>query len=178
LNELFRHYEIPFPVLVLRNSFLIAEKKWQELIAKLGFNVEDFFSEEEDLMKELVNRESQKNIKLNGSLDAVEKLYDDFKKQAAEIDASLESHVESLRLKAVYRLQELEKKMLKAEKKKFMAQQRQIHSVREHLFPQKVLQERIDNLCSYYAKWGNSFIQQLYEHSLALEQEFVILREK
>ncbi|HEX7846853.1 MAG TPA: bacillithiol biosynthesis cysteine-adding enzyme BshC, partial [Chitinophagaceae bacterium] len=29
LKELFEHYKVPFPVLVLRNSFLVIEKKWQ-----------------------------------------------------------------------------------------------------------------------------------------------------
>jgi uncharacterized protein YllA (UPF0747 family) len=32
LKDLFTHYDVPFPVLVLRNSFLIVEKQWQETI--------------------------------------------------------------------------------------------------------------------------------------------------
>jgi uncharacterized protein YllA (UPF0747 family) len=37
------------------------------------------------------------------------------------------------------------------------------------------LQERYDNMLYYYAKWGDSFISKLYEHSLTTEQEFVVL---
>ncbi|MEI9810860.1 MAG: bacillithiol biosynthesis BshC [Bacteroidota bacterium] len=37
------------------------------------------------------------------------------------------------------------------------------------------LQERYDNALYYYARWGQEFIQKLYEHSLTLEQEFVIM---
>ena len=51
LKDLFEHYKIPFPVLVLRNSFLIVEKKWQAIIAKLGFTIEDFFLPEQELIK-------------------------------------------------------------------------------------------------------------------------------
>jgi len=40
------------------------------------------------------------------------------------------------------------------------------------------LQERMDNLMYYYAKWGKEFIQQVYQHSLSLEQEFVVINEK
>jgi uncharacterized protein YllA (UPF0747 family) len=75
-------------------------------------------------------------------------------------------------------LQELEKKMLRAEKRKFADQQRQINSIKEHLFPMNGLQERIENISYYYAKWGRDFIGKLYENSLNLEQEFVILSEK
>jgi len=40
------------------------------------------------------------------------------------------------------------------------------------------LQERHENIGYYYAKWGKDLIHKLYEHSLNLEQEFVILHEK
>ncbi|MEK6846341.1 MAG: bacillithiol biosynthesis BshC, partial [Nanoarchaeota archaeon] len=185
LKDLFEHYKIPFPVLVLRNSFLIVEKKWQERIAHLGFTVEDFFLPEQELMNKLVAKESKHSTKLNlpdrqagGSLTELEQMYESFKKQAAAVDSSLEKHVSALKQQTVYRLQELEKKMLRAEKRKFADQQRQIHAIKEHLFPGEGLQERRENLSYYYAKWGREFIQQLCQHSLGLEQEFVIICEK
>ncbi|HET6769407.1 MAG TPA: bacillithiol biosynthesis cysteine-adding enzyme BshC, partial [Chitinophagaceae bacterium] len=178
LKDLFNHYKVPFPILILRNSFLIVEKKWQEKISKLGFSIEDFFLSQEELLNRVVMNESKNEVKLNGSLSALEQLYESFKKQASAVDSSLEKHVESLKLQTVHRLQELEKKMLRAEKRKFADQQRQINTIKEHLFPGNGLQERHDNISHYYAKWGRDFIQTLYEHSLNLEQEFVILQEK
>ena len=178
LKDLFNHYKVPFPMLVLRNSFLIAEKKWQEKIARLGFTIEDFFLSQEELLNRLVMNESKNEVKLNGSLTELEKMYESFKKQATAVDSTLEKHVEALKLRTVHRLQELEKKMLRAEKRKFTDQQRQITSIKEHVFPGNGLQERHENVGYYYAKWGRDFIHKLYEHSLNLEQEFVILREK
>ena len=177
LKELFNHYKVPFPALVLRNSFLIVEKKWQEKISKLGFTVEDFFLPEQELVNRLVARESKNNTRLNGSLTNAENVYESLKKQVAAIDSSLEKHVEALRAQSSHRLKELEKKMLRAEKRKFADQQRQIHVIKEHLFPGNGLQERIDNVSYYYAKWGREIIGKLYEHSLSLEGEFVILNE-
>jgi bacillithiol biosynthesis cysteine-adding enzyme BshC len=178
LKGMFDHYKIPFPVLVLRNSFLVAEKKMQEKISKLGFAVEDFFLPEQDLMNRLVARESKNEVKLNGSFSALEQLYESFKKQATAVDASLARHVDALRVRTVERLQELEKKMLRAEKRKFADQQRQVQTIRNYLFPGNGLQERYENISYYYAKWGKEFIHQLSRHSLNLEQEFVILQEK
>ena len=177
LKDLFHHYKVPFPMLVLRNSFLVVEKKWQERIAKLGFTIEDFFLSEQELMNKVVMHESTNEVKLNGSLTELEKMYESFKKQAAAVDRTLEKHVEALKLRTVQRLQELEKKMLRAEKRKFTDQQRQINTIKEHLFPGNGLQERHDNFSYYYARWGKDFIQKLYENSLKLEQEFVILHE-
>jgi bacillithiol biosynthesis cysteine-adding enzyme BshC len=177
LKDLFEFYKIPYPVLLLRNSFLIVEKKWQEKISKLGFTIENFFLTEQDLMNKLVARETKNEIKLNGNFTEADKLYESLKKQAVSIDATLGKHVEALKTQSIYRLQELEKKMLRAEKRKFTDQQRQIHTVKEDLFPKNGLQERIDNFMYYYAKWGKDFIHGLYQHSLSLEGEFVVLSE-
>lgn len=178
LKDLFHHYKIPFPLLVLRNSFLITEQKWAEKILKLGFQTEDFFDTESRLMDKLVLREKGAMMKLNGAFSELEELYDGFKKQAVAVDASLAKHVEALKLKTVQQLQELEKKMLRAEKRKLADSRRQVHQIMNHLFPKNGLQERHQNICLYYAKWGRSFIDKLYEASLHFEQEFVILTEK
>jgi bacillithiol biosynthesis cysteine-adding enzyme BshC len=178
LKSLFEHYKVPFPVLVLRNSFLIVEEKWKELISKLNFTIEDFFLPEQELINKLVISESNNETKLNGSLSAVEELYESFKRQAGAVDSSLEKHVDALKTKTVFRLYELEKKMLRAEKRKFADQQRQIQKVKAQLFPENGLQERYENVSYYYANYGKAILRLLYNESLTLEQEFVILSEK
>lgn len=175
LKALFEYYRIPYPVLVLRNSFLVVEKKWQDKMEKLGFGIEEFFSKEQELLNKLVKRDTANKLKLNGTLTQTEALYAAIRQQAVAIDTTLERHVDALRQKTIYRLQELEKKMLRAEKRKFSDQQRQIQAIRHRLFPKDGLQERYDNMSYFYAKWGRSFIEQLYKHSLGLEQEFVVL---
>ena len=178
LKDLFSHYEIPFPVLLLRDSFLIVEKKWQEKISRLGFNADDFFLSEQELLNRLVTRETKNKIGLNGDLTEIGNFYDSLHKQAIAVDASLGKHVEALRSQSIYRLKELEKKMLRAEKRKFSDQQNQIKAIKEKLFPMDGLQERVDNVMYYYAKWGRDFLRQIHEHSLSLEEEFVVLTEK
>lgn len=176
-KELFKHYATVFPVLLLRNSYLLIEKKWQEKIEKLGFTAEDFFQPVEKLLNKIVERESRNKVKLNGVYDETEKFYEQLKKQAVPIDISLGQHIDALKARSIHRLQELEKKMLRAEKRKFTDQQRQIQTIKDKLFPRNSLQERIDNFIPYYAKWGKDFINKLYEFSLGLEQEFVIIKE-
>ena len=118
LKDLFNHYKVPFPMLVLRNSFLIVEKKWQERIAKLGFTIEDFFLSQEELLSRVVINESKNEVKLNGSLSELEQMYENFKKQASAVDSSLEKHVEALKLRTVHRLQELGKENAEGGEKK------------------------------------------------------------
>lgn len=177
LKDLFNHYKVPFPMLVVRNSFLIIEKKWQEKIEKLALQPKDLFKPEQEVLTMLVSRQKNGELKLKNELEAAIRVYDLLKDKAANIDRSLLQHVEALQARTIKPLQELEKKMLRAEKKKYETEQRQIQTVRSALFPKNGLQERVDNFMPWYALWGREFIHIVYEHSLTLEQEFTILEE-
>lgn len=175
LKELFSHYKVPYPVLVLRNSFLVVEKTWMEKISKTGFDLVDFFQPLRALTDQYVTRESKNAIRLNGTLTDTEALFDRIKSQAGAVDPTLANHTEALKVQAVKKLKELEKKMLRAEKRKFADQQKQLVQIKDRLFPGEGLQERVDNFIPYYAKWGKVFLENLLAHSLSVEQEFTIL---
>ncbi|HTL06879.1 MAG TPA: bacillithiol biosynthesis cysteine-adding enzyme BshC [Chitinophagaceae bacterium] len=177
LKAIFTHYKVPYPVLLLRNSFLVVEKKWQEKIARLGFCAEDFFKPAQILLSSLVSRGKGDLLQLEQELEEVKKFYGQLKEKAGKIDSTLEKHIEALRAKATRPLYELEKKMLRAEKRKYNDESRQLQAIKSALFPMNSLQERIENFMPYYAKWGPAFIDSLYEQSLTTEQEFFILYE-
>ncbi|MFL5772705.1 MAG: bacillithiol biosynthesis cysteine-adding enzyme BshC [Flavisolibacter sp.] len=178
LKDLFHHYRIVYPVLVLRNSFLIVDAKWSERIKKTGLSIQNFFSDENTLMKKLIEKHSEHEVKLNGNLERMDALFEQISGQAQTIDPTLTKHVAAIRARSVKYLEELEKKMFRAEKRKYSDQQQQIKKIREVLFPRNGLQERVENFSSFYARWGKDFIKELMKHSLALEQKFAILTEK
>jgi bacillithiol synthase len=178
LKPIFDHYKVPYPVLLLRNSFLFIQKKWQRKMAKAGLNWKTVFQKEEYLFETAVKDHSSKQLDLQQELTQLKKKYDQIREVSMAVDASLGPHVEALRTKALRRLEELEKKILKAEKKNYEDLRKGIHQVRSALFPLGSLQERIENFIPYYAAYGKEFIQMVYRHSLTLEQEFVVLEEQ
>ncbi len=175
LKKVFAAVDVPFPVLVLRNSFMMANKKQVEGIEKLGFSVADLFKTEQELMSVLVKKESVVQLSLEEERKAVHKFYFKLKATAGAVDVTLQPHTEALEKLAIRKIEALEKKMLRAEKKKFEAAQRQLQKLKSQLFPHNNLQERIENFMPLYAKHGSSLIKYLHENSLNLEQEFVIL---
>ncbi|RYY29907.1 MAG: bacillithiol biosynthesis cysteine-adding enzyme BshC [Chitinophagaceae bacterium] len=177
-QDLFKHYDTPFPVLVLRNSFLLISEKWRDRMAKLNLETEDIFLPETALFNRRVEALSENQLTLNGELTALTETYEKIKKQAAAIDSTLLQHVSALQTTAIKKLNSLEKKMLRAEKRKFETEERHIRQVKDALFPLNGLQERIDNFIPWYAKYGKDFLDTVYNHSLSLEQEFVVLEQK
>jgi uncharacterized protein YllA (UPF0747 family) len=156
---------------------LIIEKKWSEKINRIGFAIADLFRPSNELMNLVVERMSHNQVALNGNFEKAEALFEQIRAQAGSIDPTLSVHVAAIKARSLKTLQELEKKMLRAEKRKFSDQARQIEAIKSALFPGNGLQERKENFSLFYAKWGSAFIRELYDHSLALEQKFVILQQ-
>jgi bacillithiol biosynthesis cysteine-adding enzyme BshC len=178
LKKVFEAAAVPYPMLVLRNSFLLVDEKSDALINKLQLSNEAIFQPEFDLMNMLVKRESGHQLSLQNEKLKLTELYGQLKEIAGKVDVTLSAHTAALHKKSLQRIEILEKKMLRAEKEKFEAQQRQLHKLKTQLFPNSNLQERVENFMLQYAKSGKAFIQSIYENSLSLEQEFVILTEK
>ncbi len=177
LKKVFEFLKVPFPVLLLRNSFMIVNKKNADKIQTLQFTAPDFFAPADELIKKIVERESSLQLDLDKESAALTELYKKMGSVAATIDSTLEKHAAALHTSALKRITSLQKKMFKAEKKKFEAQQRQVEKIKSLLFPNGTLQERIDNLLPYYALFGKDFLRMLYENSKGLAHEFCILEE-
>ena len=177
LKDLFQQVGVPFPVLVLRNSFLVVEQKWQGKLNKIELTPADLFKSDDELMKEMVAKYSEQSVSLNGTFEKADDLYEGIRTQAEQIDPTLSQFVIAMKARSIKELQELEKKMLRAEKRKYVDQQRQITAIKEVLFPNNGLQERVENFSGFYARWGRGFLEELLTHSPALEQEFTILTE-
>ena len=177
LKKVFEKTAVPYPLLVVRNSFLFIPKEIQQLVGQLQINEVDLFKTELELINQLVKKGSLLQLDLADEQLQLSIFYEKLQSIVGAIDTTLTGHVASLQLQAAKKLSELEKKMLRAEKKKFEAQQRQLHKIKTQLFPLGNLQERIDNLLPYYAKFGKQFLQVVYENSLGLEQQLVVLTE-
>ena len=178
LKDMFDHYKVPYPVLILRNSFLLITEKTGSLVQKLSLSAADLFTSENDLVKNIIASNTSHKINLEKEKKEIQELYQQLKVAVKEVDGTLEKHVEALQAKQIKTLEKLEVKLLRAEKVRFQSQQQQLKKVRGNLFPNNSLQERVDNFMPYYAKWGKDFLQMVYDKSLTFEQQFCIVNEE
>ena len=178
LKKVFESVDVPFPLLVLRNSFLIVDTEMKGLSEKLHFETTDLFRPENELSNEWVKRESKRQLSLESEKQLMVELYEQVKQLSGNIDITLAGHTEALKIQALKRIDALEKKMLRSEKKRSEAGLRQLHKLKSRLFPNNSLQERVENILPFYAKWGKEIIELIYMHSVGLEQQFCILEEK
>lgn len=175
LKEVFKASNAPYPVLVLRNSFLFIEEKFSTKIQNTSLKLEDLFKPEFDLIKQKVEENSHNQLSLEDELDQIKRVYLQIEHLSGLVDATLTDHVKALKKQAISKLEQLEKKIQRAEKRKFAELNTEIQKIKRSLFPNNSLQERVENFSIYYAKYGKDWLQHIYNSSFSLEQEFTII---
>ena len=175
LRDVFKLTERPFPVLVLRNSFLLLNERQQAKLNRIGFTMEEFFAAKSTLTDIWVNRNSEHSVHIPDEISASNEIYKSLTDKAELVDKTLVAHIAALQKEAEKGLHGLEKKMVRAEKRKHADQIRQLEQLHEELFPGEGLQERVENILPFYARYGREIIPMLYAHSGSLEQQFRVI---
>ncbi|POY36572.1 bacillithiol biosynthesis cysteine-adding enzyme BshC [Solitalea longa] len=174
LKSTFSHYQLNFPMLVLRNSALIVDEASKKRLQQLSLETKNLFTETNKLIDIFVKQQSSNELNLDAEIQKFEKAFIQVAMKAQNIDPTLAGSVEAEKTKFFNSLKGLESKLAKAEKKKFEQQTSQIVKVKEKLFPNGSLQERVENFMPQYLKFGNGFIDMLADNFDPLDFRFII----
>ena len=176
LKTAFHQENIPFPILILRNSVLFMDNKQNQKRQDLGFTINDLFLEEHQLQKKFVLNKNDTAISLHEEIDAFESIY--LSIIAKTNDVGLQNSIMSQQQKQLKYFKQLEEKSLRLAKQKNESSLNQINKIKKQLFPNNSLQERYDNFIPFYLKGGDNFIEILKENLNPLNPNFVVLNPK
>jgi bacillithiol biosynthesis cysteine-adding enzyme BshC len=172
LKPLFDYYKVNYPMQVLRNSAAIINSSVQKKLEKLNLKPEDFFDDVEQLINRYVQSNMNADLNLSAEKKRLEDLFDKVLSKAESADVTLKQTASAEKQKAISSLENLEAKMLKAEKRKQETSVNQIRSVHASLFPEGVLQERKANFIPYYSP---EFISEVIKELNPFNKSFLFL---
>lgn len=175
LKSNFEANHITFPILLLRNSVLIATQKQTEKADKLTLSWADLFSKQQDLISNKTKELSNFDIDFTTQKEHLKKQFENMYTIAAQTDKSFIGAVKAQEVKQIKGLENLEKRLLKAEKRVLSEKLERITSLQDELFPKQSLQERKANFSEYYLEFGQELLDKLFEELKPLEQEFRIV---
>ena len=141
----------------------------------LNISFEEMFMKQHLLLAKKVKENS--DIKFSFS-DATELLTQQFlalRRIANETDVSFIGAVDAQHRKQIKGLENLEKRLLRAEKRKQVDFTNRIIELHNQLFPNNGLDERQRNFSEYYLQYGQGLFIALKESLKPLEQTFTIL---
>ncbi|HWZ22425.1 MAG TPA: bacillithiol biosynthesis cysteine-adding enzyme BshC [Cytophagaceae bacterium] len=176
LKEVFDYHKISFPILMPRSFALYINKGNFTKISKLSLEVQDFFQKEDQLKNSYLTKIAGAEFKLGEEQEKTKELFLGIKNKASLIDKTMEATVLAELQKAIKILEELEKRLKKAEERKNETAITQLLTVKEKLFPGGGLQERSDNFLSFYLNDTN-FINKVKQSFDPFNYEFYVISE-
>lgn len=176
LKNVFQAVGAHYPLLQLRNSFLLMSHKQAEQWAAMQFEEQDLFKPILDLEIAYVKKHASQALDLQDQINHLTNLYTTIQNEVVKVDPTLGKHTENLAHQAKVKLLALEKKMVRAERRKQSVDIQRIHRIKKELFPQDNLQEREEHFSKWAGQYGLSWIDTIMEDSTGLESKFRIIK--
>jgi bacillithiol biosynthesis cysteine-adding enzyme BshC len=171
----FEHFGLNFPVLVRRNSAMWIDAGSAKRMEKLHLSMEDIWSDTNDLVRKYLNENAAAELSLKGEMAEAKSVFEKIAEKTAMIDATLVKTVWAEHSKIEKSMEQLEARLVKAEKQKHETAIQQIQGLKDMLFPEGGLQERYENFIPLYLKHGSEFKKVLMENFDPLEKKFVLI---
>lgn len=175
LKSNFDQYQIDYPILIPRNSAMITDDNVAAKLFRLDLTFKSIFRSTEVLKKEYVRRHTKERLNLNDEWMELNSIFGKIRLRTHKIDPSLGPSTEAVKARLKKAINNLEKKLMKAEKRNHQHALTDIDNVKEKLFPGGGLQERSENFALLYVKYGDNLFRDLYKYFDPLDFKFTIL---
>lgn len=175
LKDLFEAEKVTFPVLMLRNSVLLYSDKTSKKLKTLETPIQDLFLSPSDLEAEQTRKNSSIKIDFENQKKVLEKQFEDLYTLTSKTDPSFYGAVAAQEKKQKNGLNHLEKRLLKAQKRKLKDENERVLELQRKLFPKESLQERTLNFSEIYVEYGARLIPELMEKLDPFQFEFLCL---
>jgi bacillithiol biosynthesis cysteine-adding enzyme BshC len=175
LKSNFEANKVTFPMLLVRNSVVLSTKKQMDKANKLGLNWQELFLNQDALVNLKVQKYSEYTVDFTTQKEVITKQFAALYKIAESTDKSFIGAVKAQEAKQLKGLNNLEKRLLKAEKRVHSETLDRIVSIQNELFPNNSLQERNVNFSEYYFEFGTKLMEELLRELNPLSQEFKII---
>jgi bacillithiol synthase len=175
LKTTFEHHQVTFPMLLLRNSALIGTQKQIKKIDKLQLSWADLFLKQNELVNHKINLFSENKFNFEEQITFLNQQFEKLVAIANQTDKSFVGAVKAQEAKQIKGLENLEKRLLKAEKRKYAEEMKRITDLQNELFPNKSLQERQANFSEFYLELGVDLIEKLVSNLNPLSKNFEII---
>lgn len=176
LKQVFDHYKVFFPTVILRQSAQFITIAQQEKMQQLDWDETTIFKQTKDVLKAEIFANSGEQLDTTEEWQQINNALMQLKEKISLIDANLAYSTEAVLHKMSYQMDVLNKKMFKAERRKYAVQENRMNSLKQALFPKGSLQERYYTFMQEYAYLGPKYLQYVHDGILPFGDAFLIVK--
>lgn len=177
LKGVFDHFEVPFPILLPRNFALILNTKVQRKMEQLNWGFEDLFVDLDHWKKTFVKAEASLDIELTKQKEVISALFDMKGKEASHLEKSLENAFEAGKVRSLKIIDQMARKLRKAEERRLHTQIERACCIQELIKPGGSPQERVVNMMQFYLS-NPELISQLLDCFDPLDFRMMVLSDE
>eukprot|EP01037_Dinobryon_pediforme_P016386 gene16386-16564_t len=177
LKANFDFYKVDFPILILRNSGLVIGRETAAKISRMDLKPADLFKSSDEIKNDWIKKHSKHSLSLTEEWRELSSVFEKIKLRAHKIESTLVPSTDAVQARLKHAIDNLEKKLVKAEKRNYHTRLQQVEHIKADIFPNDSLQERAENFGLFYVKWGQLFIDELLNNFEPLEFKFTVLTE-
>lgn len=177
LKSYFEKLNVTFPMLLLRNSALVISKKQVAKVQKMDLQLEDLFLKQTSFINKKIRKISNIEIDFTPQKEYLEEQFKSLYVLAEQTDKTFLGAVKAQEIKQKKGLDALEKRLLKAQKRKLKDQVTRMSEIQNELFPNQSLQERQLNFSELYLEYGQELIPILMKALEPLKNKFLVFKE-
>ncbi|MDR3273692.1 MAG: bacillithiol biosynthesis cysteine-adding enzyme BshC [Flavobacteriaceae bacterium] len=174
LKNYFDSQQLPFPVLIPRNSMLLISEEQLKKMKKYHWKTEDLFMPKEEIIEKMISGISTVFIDFQKYENELNHIFDGLLKDSRQTDISLKNMVLAQQKKQMNGLQKVSLRFRKAEKLKNKEWISNFEKLHFEVFPEGIWQERIENFSEYFAIYGKDFMSFLYKDIKEFESVMIL----
>ena len=174
-KDYFGKMGVSFPMLSLRNHFLLIDTGMDKRLQELNLFPQDLFHSIEELIKEHVLELADTEVSIGDEKKLLSELYSNLKRKAEEIDGSLVASIEAEQTRLEKGLEQWSGRFTRSLKQQNEVSVNRIRKIHNSLFPNGYLQERHDNFMAFYAQNPTSFFADVYTATKPFDTAFRIM---
>ncbi len=175
LKSFFDASGVVFPILLLRNSAQLITKKQADKASRLDLKLDDLFKEDYELEELVANKVSEIKIDLSNQKQHLKAQFSELYDLALKTEKSFETAVAAQEQKQINGLEHLEKRLLKAQKRKLSSHIERATDLQKELLPSGNLQERVVNFSYYQQHYGSELVQLIMQSLDPLDLRFTFI---
>ncbi len=174
LKSNFDRLDVDFPILWLRNSAGVLSAAGSHHLRRMKISAEEGLSNYDQAIRKWIDDHSDTSLQLSHLEEELQGVFKKLKSSLSDTHDSMQDAIEAEQTRQLKSIKRLEKKLLRAEKRKHTEALLHLDKFREELIPGGAPQERVDNLSLAYTTFGPAFFEYLAKHLNPTSQEYTL----
>lgn len=174
LKNYFEKINLPFPILIPRNSMLMISEKTVSKTENLGLQINDFFKNFAVVTNNLLLKENEILPLLDQQESQLKEQFQDLKSKAALTEKTFGNLVEAEQTRQLKSFGRMKKRLLRAEKIKQSEKLERLENIFQKIHPGNTWQERNYNFSVFYSDLGHDWLHSCYQEIAVENSELII----